>query len=120
MVLPSGTFSVRVESLNGAAHLRLSGRFDVAAVGALDDLVGGLVRLGVVMDLGDVTFLDDAAWLAVMDVEHRAHDWGKELRLINTPAPIRRIFELTATEYLLSDGDRNGDRRSAGRTAAMR
>ena len=47
--------------------------------------------------------MDSAGWLAVMDLEHRAQDWGKELRLINTPQPIRRSFELTATRYRLSD-----------------
>ena len=105
MLVPSEAFSVRVESSNGAAHLCLSGRFDVAAVRALDELIGVTQRLDVVMDLGDVTFMDGAAWLAVMDFEHRAHDWGKELRLVNTPATVRRIFELTASDHLIADTD---------------
>jgi anti-anti-sigma factor len=120
MLVPSEAFSVRVEPSNGTAHLRLSGCFDVAAVRALDDLVGVTQRLDIVMDLDDVTFMDAAAWLSVMDFEHRAHDWGKEVRLVNTPPHIRRIFELTATEYLLSDGDPSTNGRHAGRTAVMR
>jgi len=120
MLVPSEVFSVRVVSSNGAAHLRLSGRFDLAAVSSLDDLIGETKQLDVVMDLGDVTFMDGAAWLAVMDFEHRAHDWGKELRLVNTPATVRRIFELTATGYLLSDTDRATNGRHARRTAPMR
>ena len=120
MLVPSEAFSVRVESSNGAAHLRLSGRFDVEAVPALDDLIGDTQRLDVVMDLGDITFMDSAAWLAVLDFEHRAHDWGKELRLINTSAPIRRIFELTATEYLLADPDESSNGGDARRTTATR
>ena len=120
MLVPSEAFSVLVEPSNGTAHLRLSGRFDVAAVRALDDLIGVTQRLDVVMDVGDVTFMDGAAWLAVMDFEHRAHDWGKELRLVNTPSHVRRIFELTATEYLLSDPDRSMNGRHAGRTVVMR
>ena len=67
MLVPSEVFSVRVVSSNGAAHLRLSGRFDLAAVSSLDELIGETQRLDVVMDLGDVTFMDGAAWLAVMD-----------------------------------------------------
>jgi anti-anti-sigma factor len=116
MQVPSDAFSVRVVPCNGAAHLRLSGRFDVSAVRALDDLIGVTQRLDVVMDLRDVTFMDGAAWLAVMDFEHRAHDWGKELRLIETPSHVRRIFELTATEYLLSDTERSTN----GQQAVMR
>jgi anti-anti-sigma factor len=120
VLVPSEAFSVRVESSNGAVHLRLSGRFDLAAVSSLDDLIGETQRLDVVMDLGDITFMDGAAWLAVMDFEHRAHDWGKEVRLINTPSHVRRIFELTATEYLLSDTDRPQSDRGARRTAVSR
>jgi anti-anti-sigma factor len=120
MLVPSEAFSVRVEPCNGAVHLRLSGRFDVAAVGALEDLIGVTQKLDVVMDLRDVTFMDGAAWLAVMDFEHRANDWGKEVRLIETPSHVRRIFELTATEYLLSDTDGSTNGRHAGRTAGVR
>jgi len=119
MLVPSEAFSVLVEPSNGAAHLRLSGRFDVAAVGALDDLIGDTQRLDVVMDFGDVTFMDGAAWLSVMDFEHRAHDWGKEVRLVNTPPHVRRIFELTATDYLLSDTDRSTEGH-ASRTTLVR
>jgi anti-anti-sigma factor len=116
MQVPPEAFSVRVEPCNGAAHLRLSGRFDVVAVRAFDDLIGVTQKLDVVMDLRDVTFMDGAAWLAVMDFEHRAHDWGKEVRLIETPSHVRRIFELTATEYLLSDTERSTN----GQTAVTR
>ena len=45
MLVPSEAFSVFVEPSNGAAHLRLSGRFDVAAVRALDDLIDVTQRL---------------------------------------------------------------------------
>jgi anti-anti-sigma factor len=119
-LVPSEVFSVCVESSNGAAHLRLSGRFDRVAVSALDDLIGETQRLEVVMDLGDVTFMDGAAWLAVMDFEHRAQGWGKELRLVNTPAPLRRIFELTATDHLIADTDGPPNGRGARPTTATR
>jgi len=120
MLVPTEAFSVRVESSNGAAHLRLCGRFDLAAVSSLDDLIGETQRLDVVMDLRDVTFMDSAAWLAVMDFEHRAHDWGKELRLVNTPAPVRRIFELTATDHLIADTDLPPNGRGARPTTVTR
>ena len=120
MLVPSEAFSVHAEPSNGTAHLRLSGRFDVAAVVALDDLIGPTQRLDVVMDLGDVTFMDSAAWLAVMDFEHRAHDWGKELRLVNTPTAVRRIFELTASDHLIADTDRPPNGRGARPTTVTR
>ena len=57
----------------------------------------------VVMDLDGLTFMDGAAWLAVMAWEHRVRDWGRDLRVVNVPGRIRRIFELTETEYLLAE-----------------
>jgi anti-anti-sigma factor len=89
--------------MNGAAHLRLSGRFDIVAIPTLDDAIGEIRRRDVVLDLEAVTFMDSAAWLAVMAYEHRVHDWGMKFRLVRAPAHIRRIFELTATEYLLTE-----------------
>jgi hypothetical protein len=50
-----------------------------------------------------VTFMDSAAWLAIMAYEHRVHDWGMKFRLVHVPANIRRIFEVTGTEYLFSE-----------------
>ncbi len=99
----SDTFSVELERLNGATHLRLAGRFDVAATLVLDDAIAVIRRRDVVLDFEAVTFMDGAAWLAIMAYEHRVHDWGMKLRLAHVPAAIRRIFEVTGTEHLLSE-----------------
>ena len=99
----SDTFSVELERLNGATHLRLAGRFDVAATLVLDDAIAVIRRRDVVLDFEEVTFMDGAAWLAIMAYEHRVHDWGMKLRLAHVPAAIRRIFEVTGTEHLLSE-----------------
>ena len=98
----SDTFSVELERSNGATHLRLAGRLDVAATPVLDQAIAAIRRRDVVLDLEAVTFMDGAGWLAIMAYEHRVHDWGMKFRLVHVPADIRRIFELTATEHLLS------------------
>jgi anti-anti-sigma factor len=99
----SDTFSVEIERSNGATHLRLAGRFDIAATHVLDEAIAVIRRRDVVLDLDAVTFMDGAAWLAIMAYDHRIHDWGMKFRLVHVPAAIRRIFELTATDYLLSE-----------------
>ena len=99
----SDTFSVDLERSNGVGHIRLVGRFDAAAVPALDDAIGEVRRRDVALDMEAVTFMDSAAWLAVVRYERRVHDWGMKFRLVHTPEHIRRIFELTATEYLLAE-----------------
>ena len=99
----SDTFSVEFERLNGPTHLRLAGRFDVAATPVLDSAIAVICRRDVVLDLQAVTFMDSAAWLTIMAYEHRVHDEGMKFRLAHVPANIRRIFEVTGTEHLLSE-----------------
>lgn len=103
MRVHSDTFSFRVMRSTGTARLRLTGRFDAAAVTALDALIGVLRHSDVTMDLKGITFMDSAGWLGMLAYERRVHDWGKEVRLENVPEHVRRIFELTATERLLAE-----------------
>ena len=103
MRVPSDTFTVHVSRSTGTARLRLTGRFDAAAVASLDALIGVLRHRDVTMDLEGITFMDSAGWLGVMAHERRVQDWDKEFRLENAPEHVRRIFELTATERLLAE-----------------
>jgi len=102
MQVSSELFSAHIERSGDVARLHLSGRFESAVIPELEWLIDETHSPDIVIDLGEVTFMNGAAWLAVMDVEHRARDRGKRVRLVNTPEPVRRIFELTATEHLLS------------------
>jgi len=97
-------FSVRVEDSMDAVHLMLDGRFDAEAVPALDDAISTAWHRDVVLDLDGLTFMNGAAWLAVMACEHRVHDWGRNLRVANAGEDIRIIFQVTETDYLLSEG----------------
>jgi anti-anti-sigma factor len=103
MRVPSDTFTVRVKRSTGMARLRLTGRFDAAAVETLDAVMGVVRDRDVTMDLEGITFMDGAGWLGVMAYERRVRDWGKDVRLENAPEHIRRIFELTATDRLLAE-----------------
>ena len=102
MRVPTDTFTVHVKRSTGRAHLRLTGPFDAAAVATLDGLVGVVRDRDVTLDLRGITFIDDAGWRGVVAYERLVHDWGKDVRLENAPEQVRRIFELTATEHLLS------------------
>ena len=103
MRVHSDTFTFRVMRSTDTARLRLTGRFDAAAVAALEALIGVLRHRDVTMDLKGITFMDSAGWLGMLAYERRVHDWGKEVRLENVPEHVRRIFELTATERLLAE-----------------
>jgi anti-anti-sigma factor len=104
MLVPdSDTLSIRVRDRSDAMVLRLAGRFDMLALPAFDGAIRKVARRDIVMDLGGLTFMDGAAWLAVMAFEHRVRDWGSRLRVVNVRGRIRKIFELTETEYLLAE-----------------
>ncbi len=100
----SDLFSIRLEDEDDVVHLLMEGRFDAAAVPALVDAISTAWHCDVVLDLDGLTFMDGAAWLAVMASEHRVHDWGKGLRIVNAGEDIRIIFQVTETDYLLSEG----------------
>jgi anti-anti-sigma factor len=96
-------FSLRVLDRSEPARLHLEGRFDLVAVPALDEAMREVRNREVIIDLGGLTFMDGAAWLAVMDLEHRVRDRGGVLRVVNVRGRIRKIFERTETEHLLDD-----------------
>ncbi len=98
----SDFFWVRVENTDEASHLRLTGRFDSAALPHLDALITDAQDRDVVLDLDGLSFMDGSAWLAVMSYEQRVREWGGDFRLVNAIGAIRKIFESTETENLLS------------------
>jgi anti-anti-sigma factor len=103
MRVPSDTFTVHVRRSTGTVHLRLTGRFDAAAVATLDALIGVARDREVTMNLERVTSMDAAGWLGIVRYEEQVRDWGKDVRLENAPEHVRRIFELTDTEHLLAE-----------------
>ena len=105
MRVPTTThdLSIDVRQRSDGTHLCLMGRFDVRTRPALDDAIDQADRHDIVMDLAELTFMDGAGWLALMALEHRVHDWGGQLSVVNVPWRIRKIFEATDTEYLLAE-----------------
>lgn len=106
MQVLSETFSVHAADSDDVSRLILTGRFDASALPALDAAVADAWGRHVILDLRGLTFMDGAAWLAVMSLEHRVKDWGKDFGLVHVGRRIRKIFELTKTEYLLSEAVR--------------
>jgi anti-anti-sigma factor len=103
MRVPSEPLRLRVEDAGSVVRLRLTGRFEGSSRARLDRAIGKAEQRDVVLDLGRVSFMDSAAWLAILGWEQRVRDWGKDLSLVNVPGRIRTIFELTQTEHLLSE-----------------
>ena len=91
------------EFVNGAAteerrSLAVSGEVDIAtvdqflheAIACLDDAADACE-----IDLGGVTFIDSSGLGALVRIRKAAHDRGKQVVLVNVPASVSRLFEVT-------------------------
>ena len=86
------------------ARLVLGGELDMAArfqaEQALDQLLAEPVEQ-LVVDLGEVTFVDSTGMGLVLEVNDRARSEGFRLRLLRGPAEVQRVFELAGVADVL-------------------
>lgn len=89
--------------------LGVSGDVDVAVV---DDLLTRARDLlsrttgDLVLDLGEVTFIDSSGLGALVRIRKSAAEKGVSLRLVNVPASVSRIFDLTGlSDLFFADDD---------------
>jgi anti-anti-sigma factor len=103
-VLPEH-FSFAQEVENGVVPLRLLGELDLATAPLLEAELERARAQAVVLDLGELTFIDLAGLRAVLAAESQARENNQELTLMDGSKPVRRLFELTGAEGLLDGGD---------------
>lgn len=98
-MVETGHFHLVVQESDTASHLRLTGEFDLAAVGpvenALDRAFEAPRARRVVFDLRRLTFLDAAGLRAILRANERARAAALELILVRPRGPANRIFTLT-------------------------
>jgi anti-anti-sigma factor len=86
------------------ARLVLGGELDMAArfqaEQALDALLAEPVEQ-LVVDLGEVTFVDSTGMGLVLEVHDRARTEGFKLRLLRGPKDVQRVFELAGVADVL-------------------
>jgi anti-sigma B factor antagonist len=95
-------FEIVVRAEDGAVVLDVSGEFDLSEVDTFWACLDGVdASAGVlVVDLGDVTFIDSSAIAALLKARRSLAEQGCELRLQHTGS-VRRIFELAGLADLL-------------------
>jgi anti-anti-sigma factor len=86
------------------ARLVLGGELDMdarfQAEQALDQLLAEPVEQ-LVVDLGEVTFVDSTGMGLVLEVHDRARSEGFKLRLLRGPDEVQRVFELAGVADVL-------------------
>lgn len=105
---PEALLTAKIEKSNGVATLLLHGELDMWTAPLLLEPLTALERQGVrelVLDLRDLTFMDVVGLHAFVDAQRRAEGNGHRLLLVGVLPFVRRLFQLTGTEYLLSVPD---------------
>ena len=81
-------------------RVRPVGTLDLSTVDVLEDQIIELRGAGfrrLVLDLGELTFMDSTGLRLVLRWDAEARQDGFELGLIAGPPPVQRVFELTGT-----------------------
>ena len=90
-------FEVHVSSGSEGVRVAPAGEIDLATARQLqeriDALLGGCTRL--VLDLGDVTFMDSTGVRLVLELVRAAARDGWELAVTRVPHAVHRVFELS-------------------------
>ena len=104
--------SVKVEDLDGDGDgwsvARVGGELDVATAPRLrEQLLATISERGprIVLDLGDVGFLDSTGLGVIVGVLKRARTLGGDLRLVCPNPSVRKVFEITALDRTMPLAD---------------
>jgi anti-sigma B factor antagonist len=101
-------FTVSVSDRSDPFLIRLTGEFDMAALSTFEASLDGLWETpstGVVLDLRSLTFMDCSGLHACITAWDRARQDGRQLLFVGATRAVRRVFELTGTEYILDQTD---------------
>jgi anti-anti-sigma factor len=96
-------FDIEVQELENAAHVRLSGEVDLAAVEAIETTLRPLEERyrTLILDLSGVTFLDSTGLRAIVSADARARKNGVELKIVRGPERVQKILYLAGLDKIL-------------------
>jgi anti-anti-sigma factor len=91
-------FVIETHERPGVTQLALSGEFDLAGVERFAATMATVEAAGpavVVVDLGELTFMDSSGLRALVAADERARKAGRRLAIVPGPPQVRRVFEIT-------------------------
>jgi anti-anti-sigma factor len=89
----------------GVVILRLRGELDVGEISALSEAFGAALHAAdglLVLDLEEVSFIDVAAAVTISRAVHEAGLDGCTVSVISASARVRKVFEMTGNDGLLT------------------
>lgn len=104
-------FCVDVEPARDVVRVCPRGEVDLGTVGLLREQIEELTATGflrVLLDLRGVTFIDSTGLRLVLQLYRRSRAEGWDLRIIEGPAEVQRVFDVTGLRPLLPLVDGSG------------
>jgi anti-sigma B factor antagonist len=94
---------IRTEERDGTARMFLSGELDMATAPLVEKSLAAAQgdHEAVVVDLEELTFMGATGLHIFLNAAKRASDKGSRFGIVNSHAPVRRVFEVTRTDFLL-------------------
>ena len=93
-----------ISDQHGITVVVLAGELEVSEAPALRDLLGSLIagpQSRILLDLGQVSFIDSSGIGVLVGAHRRAEEAGARIGLAAPNAGVRRVFELTRTDRVL-------------------
>ncbi|HEX6026950.1 MAG TPA: STAS domain-containing protein [Solirubrobacter sp.] len=104
----SGHAALRAERRGKALEVVATGDLDMAAAFRLENELDALLAENdpeaLVLDLGQVTFVDSAGIGALLSVREQAIRRGVELKIARVSSPVRRVLDLAGVGDLINGG----------------
>ncbi|HEY1597248.1 MAG TPA: STAS domain-containing protein [Thermoleophilaceae bacterium] len=98
------SFSVETGSLGDATVVSLSGDLDLSTAKRAEQAIEDAEKASppvLVIDLRGLSFMDSTGLRVVVSADKRAGRSNRRLVLIQGPAPVRRVFEITRLDERL-------------------
>jgi anti-sigma B factor antagonist len=99
-----GRLTVRIEQGGDSLTVRALGELDIATADTLAEELGRVWRCDaspIVLDLGEVDFLDSMGLRALLAVAKHSRETGNRLRIRQDSAAVRRVITVTGLERAL-------------------
>jgi anti-sigma B factor antagonist len=98
------SFEVETGELGDAAHVTLSGDLDLSTAKRAEQAIEDAENAGhktVVIDLRGLSFMDSTGLRVIVSADKRARRSNRRAVIIQGPAAVRRVFEITRLDERL-------------------
>ena len=107
-MVQGGSMNVSIATVNNAVVVGADGELDIMSAPQLDQVLTEAITQAssrLVLDLSDVTFMDSTGLGTVVKALKRCREKNLDFRVVVTTERVRKVFEITGLDSLISLSD---------------